>query len=380
MALRIPNSKVVSPLQVQRHLENFMCVLSTAGIADRGAALVGLVDPEGKFTGRTVEEALAELASGGTGTALVWSLGTPWADVEAALVAQNVPALVLVEGEPDGVTARLMTRSTLNPDGLTDLSRVMFVGLTLGTDTNPPPGAVRVEWDGTTGQEFKLGVGGGLWSQNIMWLYSIGIGAAVTEMDHIDWHLDGGGIEALADTWVVRLGKDSQPSRMTLRNGAQIGGGALSASYMFTINHLAPPLSVNFVLEFTATTGAVIGPNTFYSDVVHTPNPLPPFIPPFFDSPYPVPSTIDASVQYSPDAHSTWSVPSITMLDQAAQVSFDPSVGGDILSSTEVQGALDELTVLATYTAANPVDWGGTPPTSIANALDRLAAMLGPIT
>lgn len=32
------------------------------------------------------------------------------------------------------------------------------------------------------------------------------------------------------------------------------------------------------------------------------------------------------------------------------------------------------------YTANNPADWNGSPPTTVAAALDRIAAALGPIT
>lgn len=48
-----------------------------------------------------------------------------------------------------------------------------------------------------------------------------------------------------------------------------------------------------------------------------------------------------------------------------------------------IQRALDAMRASAdggTYTPANASHWSGTPPTTIAAALDRIAAMLGPIT
>jgi len=42
----------------------------------------------------------------------------------------------------------------------------------------------------------------------------------------------------------------------------------------------------------------------------------------------------------------------------------------------QVRGRVDTLTA---YAPASPADWTGTPPATLAEALDRIAAALGPI-
>lgn len=51
-------------------------------------------------------------------------------------------------------------------------------------------------------------------------------------------------------------------------------------------------------------------------------------------------------------------------------------VSGDI---DEVVARLDALDLDQPYTADNATDWGGTAPTTVKAALDRIAAALGPI-
>lgn len=40
---------------------------------------------------------------------------------------------------------------------------------------------------------------------------------------------------------------------------------------------------------------------------------------------------------------------------------------------------IDSVSATIAYSAAVPADWSGTPPASIAEALDRLAALVGPV-
>lgn len=61
--------------------------------------------------------------------------------------------------------------------------------------------------------------------------------------------------------------------------------------------------------------------------------------------------------------------------DGTAQRALD-AVSGDV---DAVESRVDALEADQPYTAANATDWSGTAPTTVAAALDRLAAALGPI-
>jgi hypothetical protein len=236
-------------------------------------------------------------------------------------------AIVIVEGDPTG-TPRLMTRSATDPFGLTDLDKVVFIGVTPGI-SGPAPGQVLIDFDATAGLEFQLGLGGGLTSQNILWQYGARLGSGAGLMEHIRFDFNGGGLAPqLGYTGdAVRLGK-GDTSTISLSNGARIGdAGLIDAMFIVTPFAAAPP----YVLQVFAVSGSIIGPSSFKTPLVN----------PF--APYGIPVSFDGSVQYDPAAHVAGSVSIPTLLDAAARVSFDPTITG-ILTATNVQDAIDEIT------------------------------------
>lgn len=270
------------------------------------------------------------LAGGTSGSVLVWGIGVPWTTIESAITAAGGDAIVLVVGEdPDNPTIpKVMTRQATT--GLTDLSGVLFIGIWTGT-TLSFQGPVLVDFDATPGLEFQIAAGGVLQSRDIVWRYGARIGSGAGPMSRIAFDLDGGGIAPQPGYTgdVVRIGK-GDTSRICIRNNAQIGDpGLLDAMFIVTPFAAAPP----YVLEVVATSGAVIGPKSFSTA------PANPF------APYGIPVQFDGSVQYDPGAHVGASFPIPTLLDAAARSSFDPTLVG-VLTATDVQAAIDELTSL----------------------------------
>ena len=282
---------------------------------------------------------------------LSWPLGTPWIDVDAALDVRGRMAIVLVEGDPTNAP-RVMTKSTTDPDGLTNLDKVVFIGVTPGI-SGPAPGPVIIDFDATPGLEVQLGLGGGLTSQNVLWQYGARLGSGAGLMEHIRFDFNGGGLTPQPGYTgdAVRLGK-GDTSTIALSNGARIGDAGLTdAMIIVTPFAGAPP----YVLQVFAVSGSIIGPRSFSTA------PLNPF------APYGIPVSFDGSVQYDPGAHVAGSFSIPTLLDAAARDSFDPTITG-ILTATDVQGAIDELSVVPaggspdgyylTFNANAPADSG----------------------
>lgn len=338
-------------------------VRDTSG-QDLLALLYTPVDPNG-----ILDEPIGSIASGPAGSfvstgayawsvlgggssqerVLVWGLAVPWSTIDAALDAVGRKAIVLVEGDLTGA-ARLMTRSSTDPDGLTDLSGVFFMAWWPGSDTlsAPPPSGALVDWDATPGLEFQLGRGGVLQSKDILWRYGARIGSAAGFMGRIYVDLDGGGIAPQPGYTgdVVRIGKAGVDSLIKLRNGAVIGdGGLVDAMFIVTPSAAAPP----FALTVGAVSAASIQARAFSTPAAN----------PF--APYPVPVIYDASVRYDPStAHVNASAPLPMLLDTAQRVIYDPSLV-NLLAATDLQSAVDEIASVVLPTWADAIVSVSTP-------------------
>jgi len=297
-----------------------------------------------------------------TGGVLVWGSGVPWTALEDALATVNGTAIVFVVGEDpnDPTIPKIMTMDPLI--GLTDLSGVQFIGI-WGGAVSPAQGPVIVDFDATPGLEFQLAAGGILQSKDVLWRYGARVGTGAGPMGRLDWTFDGGGMAPQPGytSDVVRIGKGAT-SRVRLRNGARVGDATL-IDPMFVVTPFAGPPPYEFVIE--ALTGSIVGPNTATTPILN----------PF--APYGVPLNHDASVTIDPGAFTAGSFPILFPLDAAARVSFDPALGG-VLTATEVQAAIDELTFLlppatwadAIMSVSTPVPGTTTNPPAI-NYFDR---------